>query len=619
MNKFKYISIILILFVLTVGKLFSETSGGVLDSGKTMIIREGHILQPLSVAKLIGDKLVRETPFAYRLEIATDNKVFNGIQMIDFGRNFPISGKTSAYAYTQLEAQEDLVMDIQLGYNDACTIWLNGQLVYQNNQEKKLELVYDERSIELPFHFKAKLKSGINSLLIKSVTTRADWRVYLQPPSEKGAVITQKVVYPGIGLDKMERVDKKISAISNWLIIGPFAENPTIEDLLSTKNEPAFGQMFQGANGPVTWTIPRAEVIGNLIDPRPWGTNYHWNYHNGGVAWAMKTLGEVSGEFKYEKYADDFCDFQLNSIPFVKYQKETLGRMSVPNGNLVKVPLLDFTLAPSLPFIYRLRKNKTFTNRDEYENFVDQMVHYARYEQIRLPGAKNYTRTTPQKYTTWVDDMFMGIPFLIQAALYAGNEADRKYFFDDAAGQVLDFNKQVWDTEANLYVHARYSSDNEKMVHWSRANGWGIWAITEVLLHLPKNHPNYKAILKFYQTHVESLVRVQDSDGFWRNVLDHPESRQEVSGTAIFTMAIARGVSQGWLNRKKYEPIVLKGWEALASQVNKDGTVHNICYGTMCSADVNYYMNRPFYENDTHGLFAVLFAAIEVNKMLKQK
>jgi hypothetical protein len=31
---------------------------------------------PLSVAKLIGDKLIRETPFAYRLEIATDNKVF---------------------------------------------------------------------------------------------------------------------------------------------------------------------------------------------------------------------------------------------------------------------------------------------------------------------------------------------------------------------------------------------------------------------------------------------------------------------------------------------------------------------------------------------------------------
>jgi rhamnogalacturonyl hydrolase YesR len=236
-----------------------------------------------------------------------------------------------------------------------------------------------------------------------------------------------------------------------------------------------------------------------------------------------------------------------------------------------------------------------------------------------LPGASNYTRTTPQKYTTWVDDMFMGIPFLIQAALYIDNEADRKFFFDDAASQILDFNKQVWDTDANLYVHARYSTSNEKLVHWSRANGWGIWATTEVLKYLPKNHPKYKAILKYYQEHVKSLARFQDKIGFWHNVLDHPESKQEVSGTAIFTMAIARGVSNGWISRKNYEPIVQKGWKALSTQVEKDGTVHNICYGTMCSSDVKYYMDRPFYDNDTHGLFAVLFAAMEVDKMQNQK
>jgi hypothetical protein len=33
----------------------------------------------------------------------------------------------------------------------------------------------------------------------------------------------------------------------------------------------------------------------------------------------------------------------------------------------------------------------------------------------------------------------------------------------------------------------------------------------------------------------------------------------------------------------------------------------------MCTEDEEYYVSRPFYDNDTHGLFAVLFAAIEVN------
>jgi rhamnogalacturonyl hydrolase YesR len=574
---------------------------------------------PLVVAKLIGDKLVRETPFAYRLELATDNKAFSGMQMIDFGRNFTVAGKTTAYAFTQLAAPSEMDMEIQIGHNDACTIWLNGERVYQNIQDQKLELVYDERSIELPFHFTAHLKKGVNSLLIKSGTNRADWRIYLQPPSDKGAVLNKVLVFPEIGLSHLSRVDTRISDISNWLIVGPFATDHGLDKVFSAFKEPVFGQMYQGAQGAVSWGIPKVDVVGNLIDSLPWGTNYNWNYHNGGVAWAMKVLGELSGDQKYEKFANDFCDFQLKSIPFLKYETETLGKTNVPNGLLINTPLLDFTLAPSLPLIYRLRKDAEFENRKDYVQFIEKMIHYARYEQIRLPGSTIYTRTTPKKYTTWVDDMFMGIPFLIQTSQYAENKADRDWFLNDAASQIIDFNKEVWDEKANLYLHARYSVDNEKMIHWSRANGWGIWATSEVLLYLPKSHPKYKAILKHFQVHIASLVRLQEKSGLWRNVLDSPKSRPEVSGSAIFTMAIARGISQGWLNARQYRPIAEKAWNAITTQIGEDGTVRNICYGTMCSSDLDYYLKRPFYDNDTHGLFAVIFAALEVSKMQNQK
>lgn len=46
--------------------------------------------------------------------------------------------------------------------------------------------------------------------------------------------------------------------------------------------------------GLVTWTIPKIEVLGDMIDPAPWGTTYQWNYHNGGVAWAMQQLSELT-------------------------------------------------------------------------------------------------------------------------------------------------------------------------------------------------------------------------------------------------------------------------------------------------------------------------------------
>ena len=579
------------------------------------------ISDPLAVVKLIGDKLIRDTPFKYRLTIADNNQLFNGLHFVDFGRTFGVAQPGVAYAFTQLSVHQDTVLTIQTAHNDGCKIWVNGGLVYEKRGKQKLEIRFEERSVEMSDQFAVHLKKGENSVLIKSETVGNEWVVYLQPPSLKGAVVVDSTEYPIIGLKSVPNVDSKIAELTNWLVIGPFA-NPVgkgIDIQYAPENEIVFGKMYDGTENSVTWTIPKIEVTGDVIDPLPWGTNYTWNYHNGGVAWAMQQLAEVTGEKKYDQYATDFCDFHINGAPFVNFQVKTLRAANSANKGFLFSPLLDFTLAPALPFIYKLRQNHEFNNREAYVNYIDRMLKYAKEEQVRFPGSNIFTRLTPQKYTTWVDDMFMGIPFLIQAAQYAANPEEKKLFLDDAANQAVRFNEQVWDEGAQLYMHAKYSEKDVKLPHWSRANGWGIWAMTEVLLVLPKNHPNYKSILEHYRKHIDALVVLQNKNGFWLQVLDRPDSREEVSGTAIFTMAIARGISNGWINSKKYKPFALKGWETLKTQIEPDGTVHNICYGTMCSEDVNYYINRPFYDNDTHGLFAVLFAGIEINNMIKSK
>ena len=576
------------------------------------------IADPLEVVRLIGDKLIRDTPFQYRLTTTDVNKKFNGLHYIDFGRSFGQKQPAVAYAFTLLTVQNDTAITIQVAHSDGCKIWINGSLIYQKQGKQKVDIRFEERSVEMSESFSTLLKKGNNQLLIKSETFGNEWVVYFQPPSLKGAVVDNPINTIAIGLLSVPNVDKKIAALTNWLVIGPFA-NPQgkgLENPYSPEKELIFGKMYEGTDGPVTWTIPKIEILGDVIDPLPWGTNYSWNYHNGGVAWAMQQLSEVTGENKYNQYASDFCDFHINGAPFVKYQVETLRTVNSANSGFLFSPLLDFTLAPALPYIYRLRKEPSFSNREAYINYINRMVKYAKDEQVRLPGSNNFTRLTPEKYTTWVDDMFMGIPFLIQNAQYAVSESEKKQFLDDAASQIVMFNEQVWDNADNLYMHAKYSGKDVKLPHWSRANGWGIWAMSEVLLVLPKDHIHYKTILDRYRKHVEALVALQNKNGFWLQVLDRPDSREEVSGTAIFTMAIARGITQGWLKEKKYKQYVLRGWEALKTQIEPNGTVHNICYGTMCSEDVNYYLNRPFYDNDTHGLFAVLFAGIEVNKML---
>jgi rhamnogalacturonyl hydrolase YesR len=576
-----------------------------------------NIQDPLDVVQLIGDKLIRETPFKYKLELNNCEKEFNKMYFVNFGRTFTTEKPAVAYAYTLLEASKDLKMDIDLEHNDACKIWLNNELIYEKKGMRNIHLVYEERSIEMSFKAKLNLKKGVNSLLIKSETSGGkEWCILMQPPATKGAVLAKEIDYPKFVLEKTDNVDSKIATLTNWLVIGPFERNI---DIVNTPEKIIeFGKMYPGLNNqPVTWTIPKVEIVGNVIDPKPWGTTYQWNYHNGGVAWAMQQLSEASGNSKYNKWATNFCDYHLKGKSFVEYQVQTLNEVESANHYFIKVPLLDFTLAPALPFIYKLRKEKDFPMEQEYSKFVDEMIKYARTEQLRYPGSNIYTRTTPQKYTTWVDDMFMGIPFLVQASKFSKTKEDKEFFINDAALMVLNFNKFVWDQNANLYMHANYSLEkNTKLPHWSRANGWGIWATTEVLMNLDKNNKYYQPILEHYRKHVESLIKYQTTNGAWRNVLDRVDSPEEVSGTAIFTMTIARGITYGWLDAKKYEPIVIKGWNAVKSNIEPNGKVHNICVGTMCSEDENYYVNRPFYDDDTHGLFAVLFAGIDVHNMM---
>ena len=61
------------------------------------------MIQPLTVVQRIGDKLIRDTPFRYRLEVAPVNRSFSnetsgGMQFVDFGRTFGLGRHTGGDA-----------------------------------------------------------------------------------------------------------------------------------------------------------------------------------------------------------------------------------------------------------------------------------------------------------------------------------------------------------------------------------------------------------------------------------------------------------------------------------------------------------------------------------------
>ncbi len=167
----------------------------------------------------------------------------------------------------------------------------------------------------------------------------------------------------------------------------------------------------------------------------------------------------------------------------------------------------------------------------------------------------------------WCDALFMSPPALAMAAKATG---DRRY---------LDLMNRLWwkttdylyDKNAHLYYRdSRFFGSN---TFWSRGNGWVLAGLARVLQFMPADYPERPRYVTLFREMAQKIAALQPADGYWRTNLLDPNSRPapETSGTAFFTYALAWGVNEGLLDRSTYEPVVRKGWAALARAVHPDG------------------------------------------------
>ena len=106
-----------------------------------------------------------------------------------------------------------------------------------------------------------------------------------------------------------------------------------------------------------------------------------------------------------------------------------------------------------------------------------------------------------------------------------------------------------------------------------------------------------------------ALLKFQEKDGMWRQIIDDPEAWKETSGTAMFTYAFITGVKNGWLDKKTYGAAARKGWLALISYINTDDELTEVCEGTNIKNDRDHYMQRKRIVGDLHGQAPVLWCA----------
>lgn len=199
----------------------------------------------------------------------------------------------------------------------------------------------------------------------------------------------------------------------------------------------------------------------------------------------------------------------------------------------------------------------------------------------------------------WIDDMFMITAVQAQAYRATG---DRKYI-DRAAKEMVLYLDKI-QLENGLFYHSP-----DAHFSWGRGNGWMAVGMAEILRILPKDNPNRIRIMEGYHKMMAALLKYQEKDGMWRQIIDDSEAWKETSGTAMFTYAMITGVKNGWLDAKIYGVAARKGWLALTTYINQDDELTEVCEGTNIKNDRNHYMQRKRIVGDLHGQAPLLWCA----------
>ena len=300
-----------------------------------------------------------------------------------------------------------------------------------------------------------------------------------------------------------------------------------------------------------------------------------------------KTTANTELSQKLIKRAELLLNEEANLVPYAKdLDRAVIGIIPLEIYNQTKdIRFLQLGLTPAE------EQFKTLSP-DEYAKLpIDTRILYSK-------GYSWHTRL-------WMDDMYM-ITALQSQAYKATNNPK---FIDRTAREMILYLDSL-QTPNGLFYHAP-----DVPFYWGRGDGWLAAGLTELLNTLPKDNIYRPRIMKGYKDMMQTLLKFQDTNGMWHQLLNEPEAWPETSCTAMFTFSFITGVKNGWLDEKKFGPAARKAWITLCSTyLDENNDMHEICEGTNKFNDHQYYINRTRITGDLHGQAPMIWCAMALVK-----
>ena len=362
------------------------------------------------------------------------------------------------------------------------------------------------------------------------------------------------------------------------------------------------------------WSIKMADAVMQRYDTLA--------YHN----------GRTAAGWSYDVFLLGSAIYKLGDIDakYAAYMKTTMDMLVDENGHIQRYDMEKYNIDLIRPATCLLTLAND-TGEEKYKKAIPQFV-----EQMeKHPKTKSGGYWHKQRYPwqMWLDGLYMGSPFLAQYA----KEYNQPQWFDVVCHEfILAYEKTV-DPNTGLLYHAWDESREQKWSNpetgqsphfWSRAMGWYVMAIVDVLDFLPEDHPQRPELISILQKTMDALVKVRDDKtGLWYQVLDMAGKERnypEGSGSAMYVYAMAKGAKKGYLDASYLElanevfddvlnTFIITDEDRLISMVNICGAC-GLGGDPYRDGSYDYYVTEKIVKNDSKGVGPFILAAIELDR-----
>lgn len=343
-----------------------------------------------------------------------------------------------------------------------------------------------------------------------------------------------------------------------------------------------------------------------------------WNYEMGVVLTGFERLAQISGDSRYYEYTKKILDHFITAEGNIRtYISDEYNLDNIPAGR-------------QLLHLYQR------TKEEKYKKAAALLYKQLAWQPRNRIGGYWHKLKYPTQM--WLDGLYMAEPFVAE---YAVMFNDTKKF-DDVINQFVWMEKYSRDNKTGLLYHGWDESKLQKWadpktglspVFWSRAMGWYMMALVDVLDYLPVNYKRRAELIAILNRSSTAVIKFQDEkEGVWWQVTDKANAALnylESSSSAMFVYALSKAVNKNYIS-KSFSPAIIKAYNGIIKNfvvVDKDGTVHYTkavagagLGGTPYrDGTYDYYAGEPKRDDDLKAIGPFIQACIEYNLLVKVK